>query len=86
MVFTPTGAACLKPCKVGKNLKSATRTTEVAPNEVTLVRQGTGLSQAEFAAALRLPSLFLDIGSFPRADGGAVIEGGIGFMLFSGAR
>ena len=28
------------------------RTTEVAPNEVALARQGTGLSQAEFAAAL----------------------------------
>ena len=30
------------------------RTTEVAPNEVTLARQGTGLSQAEFAAALSI--------------------------------
>lgn len=38
------------------------------------------------AAAIRLPSLFLDNGSFPKAVGGAVIEGGIGLMLFSGAR
>ena len=30
------------------------RTTEVAPNEVALARQGTGLSQAEFAAALSI--------------------------------
>jgi putative transcriptional regulator len=28
------------------------RTTEVAPNEGAIARQGTGLSQAEFAAAL----------------------------------
>jgi putative transcriptional regulator len=30
------------------------RVTEVAPNEVTLARQGTGMSQAEFAAALSI--------------------------------
>ncbi len=30
------------------------RATEVAPNEVALARQGTGMSQAEFAAALRI--------------------------------
>jgi DNA-binding transcriptional regulator YiaG len=31
--------------------RNFTRTTEVTPNEVALVRQGTGLSQAEFAVA-----------------------------------
>jgi putative transcriptional regulator len=30
------------------------RATEVAPNEVALARQGTGMSQAEFAAALSI--------------------------------
>jgi putative transcriptional regulator len=30
------------------------RTTEVVPNEVALARQGTGMSQAEFAAALSI--------------------------------
>jgi putative transcriptional regulator len=30
------------------------RVTEVVPNEVALARQGTGLSQAEFAAALSI--------------------------------
>ncbi len=30
------------------------RVTEVAPNEVTLARHGTGMSQAEFAAALSI--------------------------------
>lgn len=30
------------------------RSTEVAPNEVVLARQGTGMSQAEFAAALSI--------------------------------
>ena len=30
------------------------RVTEVAPNEVALARQGTGMSQAEFAAALSI--------------------------------
>ena len=30
------------------------RVTEVAPNAVTLARQGTGMSQAEFAAALSI--------------------------------
>jgi putative transcriptional regulator len=30
------------------------RTTEVAPNEVVIARQGTGLLQAEFAAALSI--------------------------------
>ena len=30
------------------------RSTEVVPNEVALARQGTGLSQAEFAAALSI--------------------------------
>ena len=30
------------------------RVTEVAPNEVTLARQGTGMSQTEFAAALSI--------------------------------
>lgn len=30
------------------------RTTEVAPNDVALARQGTGMSQAEFAAALSI--------------------------------
>jgi putative transcriptional regulator len=30
------------------------RTTEVSPNEVALARQGTGMSQAEFAAALSI--------------------------------
>ena len=30
------------------------RVTEVAPNEVVLARQGTGMSQAEFATALSI--------------------------------
>ena len=30
------------------------RATEVTPNEVALARQGTGMSQAEFAAALSI--------------------------------
>ena len=30
------------------------RVTDVEPNEVTLARQGTGMSQAEFAAALSI--------------------------------
>ncbi len=34
--------------------RSFARVTEVAPNEVTLARQGTGMSQAEFAAALNI--------------------------------
>ena len=38
------------------------------------------------AAAMRLPSLVFDADSFPKAVGGAVVEAGIGLMLFSGAR
>jgi putative transcriptional regulator len=34
--------------------RSFARQTDVAPNDVTLARQGTGLSQAEFAAALSI--------------------------------
>ncbi len=37
------------------------------------------------AAALRLPSLFIDKGSFPKAVGGAAIELSVGLLLFTGA-
>jgi hypothetical protein len=37
------------------------------------------------AAALRIPSLFIDKGSFPKALGGAAIELGIGLLLLTGA-
>jgi hypothetical protein len=37
------------------------------------------------AALLRLPSLFIDKGSFPKAIGGALIELSIGLLLFTGA-
>lgn len=37
------------------------------------------------AAAMRLPSLFLDKGSYPKAIGGAVIETSVGLLLFTGA-
>lgn len=37
------------------------------------------------AAALRLPSLILDKGSFPKTIGGAFIELGMGLLLFTGA-
>jgi putative transcriptional regulator len=34
--------------------RNFSRVTQVEPNEVTLARQGTGMSQAEFAAALSI--------------------------------
>ena len=36
------------------NARNFARSTEVAPNEVVLARQSTGMSQAEFAAALSI--------------------------------
>lgn len=38
------------------------------------------------AAITRLPSLFIDKGSFPRAIGGVVVELGIGLLLLTGAQ
>lgn len=37
------------------------------------------------AALLRLPSLFLDNGSFPKSIGGAVVELSIALLLLTGA-
>jgi hypothetical protein len=37
------------------------------------------------AASMRLPSLLLDEGAFPKAIGGAAIEGLIGALLLTGA-
>ena len=51
-----TGAFGLKPLESVRQTKSATaaRITQVDVNDVVQVRQSTGLSQAEFAAALSI--------------------------------